>query len=132
MDKNKLISVIEAINSFLFESKNEDHTNKNIFPRRDEISIQLIIRVWEGRNLNFQTQYPVPSNSNYLPGGYSQPIKSVFLGVFLSLGGICGYCRGERERLFGSRERKLKIPFRFFGKGTGIRKCYGKGREWEI
>ena len=32
--------------------------------------------------------------------------------------------RGERERLFGSRERegKLKIPFPF----------YGKGREWEI
>ena len=42
--------------------------------------------------------------------------------------------RGERERLFGSRERegKLKIPFPFYGKGTGIRKCYGKGREWEI
>ena len=37
--------------------------------------------------------------------------------------------RGERERLFGSRERegKLKIPFPFYGKGTGIRKCYGKG-----
>ena len=131
MDKNKLISVIEAINSFLFESDNEDHSNMNIFPRRDEISIQLIIRVWEGRNLNFQTQYPVPSNSNYLPGGYSQPIKSVFLGVFLSLG-ICGYRRGERERLFGSRERKLKITFPFYGKGTGIRKCYGTGREWEI
>ena len=42
--------------------------------------------------------------------------------------------RGERERLFGSRERegKLKIPSPFYGKGTGIRKCYGKGREWEI
>ena len=42
--------------------------------------------------------------------------------------------RGERERLFGSRERegKLKITFPFYGKGTGIRKCYGKGREWEI
>ena len=41
---------------------------------------------------------------------------------------------GERERLFGSRERegKLKITFPFYGKGTGIRKCYGKGREWEI
>ena len=39
--------------------------------------------------------------------------------------------RGERERLFGSRERegKLKIPFPFYGKGTGIRKCYEKGRE---
>ena len=39
--------------------------------------------------------------------------------------------RGERERLFGSRERegKLKITFSFYGKGTGIRKCYGKGRE---
>ena len=39
--------------------------------------------------------------------------------------------RGERERLFGSRERerKLKITFPFYGKGTGIRKCYGKGRE---
>ena len=37
--------------------------------------------------------------------------------------------RGERERLFGSRERdgKLKITFPFYGKGTGIRKCYGKG-----
>ena len=42
--------------------------------------------------------------------------------------------RGERERLFGSRERegKLKITFPIYGKGTGIRKCYGKGREWEI
>ena len=42
--------------------------------------------------------------------------------------------REQRERLFGSRERegKLKIPFPFYGKGTGIRKCYGKGREWEI
>ena len=42
--------------------------------------------------------------------------------------------RGERERLFGSRERegKLKILFPFYGKGTGIRKCYGKEREWEI
>ena len=37
--------------------------------------------------------------------------------------------RGERERLFGSRERegKLEITFPFYGKGTGIRKCYGKG-----
>ena len=37
--------------------------------------------------------------------------------------------RGERERLLGSRERegKLKITFPFYGKGTGIRKCYGKG-----
>ena len=36
--------------------------------------------------------------------------------------------RGERERLFGSRERegKLEITFPFYGKGTGIRKCYGK------
>ena len=35
--------------------------------------------------------------------------------------------RGERERLFGSRERevKLKITFPFYGKGTGIRE--GKG-----
>ena len=42
--------------------------------------------------------------------------------------------RGERESLFGSRERegKLKMTFPFYGKGTGIRKCYGKGREWEI
>ena len=42
-------------------------------------------------------------------------------------------CRGERERLFGSRERegKLKITFPFYGKGTGIRKLLreGKGRE---
>ena len=39
--------------------------------------------------------------------------------------------RDERERLFGSRERegKFKIIFSFYGKGTGIRKCYGKGRE---
>ena len=41
--------------------------------------------------------------------------------------------RGERERLFGSRERegKLKIIFPFYGKGTGIRKLLreGKGRE---
>ena len=37
--------------------------------------------------------------------------------------------RGERERLFGSRERegKLKIAFTFYGKGMGIRKCYRKG-----
>ena len=36
--------------------------------------------------------------------------------------------RGERERLFGSRERegKLEITFPFYGKGMGIRKCYGK------
>ena len=33
--------------------------------------------------------------------------------------------RGERERLFGSREREITFPF--YGKGTGIRKCYGKG-----
>ena len=40
-----------------------------------------------------------------------------------------GHRRGERERLFGSRERegKLEIIFPFYGKGTGIRKCYGKG-----
>ena len=42
-------------------------------------------------------------------------------------------CRGERERLFGTRERegKLKITFPFYGKGTGIRKLLreGKGRE---
>ena len=31
--------------------------------------------------------------------------------------------RGERERLFGSREREITFPF--YGKGTGIRKCYG-------
>ena len=44
------------------------------------------------------------------------------------------HVRGERERLFGSRERegKLKITFPFYGKGTIIRKCYGKGRELEI
>ena len=36
---------------------------------------------------------------------------------------------GEWERLFGFRDRegKLKITFPFYGKGTGIRKCYGKG-----
>ena len=27
------------------------------------------------------------------------------------------------------RERKLKITFPFYGKGTGIRICHGKGRE---
>ena len=45
-----------------------------------------------------------------------------------------GLIRGERERVFGSRERegKFKITFPFYGKGTGNRKCYGKGREWEI
>ena len=39
------------------------------------------------------------------------------------------FSRGERERLFGFRERegKLKITFPFYGKGTGIRKCFGKG-----
>ena len=46
---------------------------------------------------------------------------------------ICLEYRGERERLFGSRERegKLKITFPFYGKGTGIRKLLreGKGRE---
>ena len=38
--------------------------------------------------------------------------------------------RGERERLFGSRERegKLKITFPFYGKGTGIRKLLGEGK----
>ena len=43
-------------------------------------------------------------------------------------------CRGERERLFGSRERevKLKITFPFYGKGMGIRKCYGKGNLWLV
>ena len=37
--------------------------------------------------------------------------------------------RGERERLFGSREwdGKLKITFHFYGKGMGFRKCFGKG-----
>ena len=44
--------------------------------------------------------------------------------------------RGERERLFGSRERregKLKITFPFYGKGTGIQKLLreGKGRKFE-
>ena len=40
------------------------------------------------------------------------------------------YIRGERERLFGSRERegKLKIPFPFHGKGTGIRKLLREGK----
>ena len=53
---------------------------------------------------------------------------------FLFLKNLHPETRGERERLFGSQERegKLKIPFPFYGKGTGIRKCYGKGREWEI
>ena len=39
-------------------------------------------------------------------------------------------CRGERERLFGSRERegKLKITFPFYGKGTGIRKLLREGK----
>ena len=38
--------------------------------------------------------------------------------------------RGERERLFGSRERegKLKITFPFYGKGTGIRKLLREGK----
>ena len=37
--------------------------------------------------------------------------------------------RGERERLFGSweREGKFKITLPFSGRGTGIRKSYGKG-----
>ena len=41
------------------------------------------------------------------------------------------WSRDERERLFVSREweGKLKITFPFYEKGTGIRKCYGKGRE---
>ena len=45
-----------------------------------------------------------------------------------------GVYRGERERLFSSREGegKLKITYPFYRKGMGIRKCYGKGREWEI
>ena len=39
------------------------------------------------------------------------------------------WSRDERERLSVSRERegKLKITFPFYEKGTGIRKCYGKG-----
>ena len=39
--------------------------------------------------------------------------------------------QGWAGKAFGSRERegKLKITFPFYGKGTGIRKCYGKGRE---
>ena len=53
--------------------------------------------------------------------------NTFFLGDFSQMwvGG-----RGERERLFGSRERevKLKITFPFYRKGTGIRKCFGKGR----
>ena len=44
-------------------------------------------------------------------------------------GGPDDWGAGERERLFGSREGKLKITFPFYGKGTGIRKCYGKGRD---
>ena len=38
--------------------------------------------------------------------------------------------RGERERLFGSRERevKLKITFPFYGKGTGIEKMPREGK----
>ena len=38
--------------------------------------------------------------------------------------------RGERERLFGSRERegKLKITFPFYGKGTGICKLLREGK----
>ena len=42
--------------------------------------------------------------------------------------------RGERERLFGSRERegKLKITFPFYGKGTGIRKLLREGKGGEI
>ena len=42
----------------------------------------------------------------------------------------CLWYRGERERLFGSRERegKLKITFPFYGKGTGIRKLLREGK----
>ena len=29
-------------------------------------------------------------------------------------------CRGEREGLFGSRERELKFTFSFYGKENGI------------
>ena len=38
--------------------------------------------------------------------------------------------RGERERLFCSRERegKLKITFPFYGKGTGICKLLPEGK----
>ena len=38
--------------------------------------------------------------------------------------------RGERERLFGSRERegKMKIKLPFYGKGTGIRKLLREGK----
>ena len=36
--------------------------------------------------------------------------------------------RGERERLLGSREGKLKITFPFYGKGTGIRKLLREGK----
>ena len=46
--------------------------------------------------------------------------------------GVYSY-RGERERLFSSREGegKLKITFLFYGKGREIRKLLweGKGRE---
>ena len=38
--------------------------------------------------------------------------------------------RGERERLFGSREweGKLKITFPFYGKGTGIHRLLREGK----
>ena len=49
----------------------------------------------------------------------------------LGRGETCPGGRGERERLFGSRKRegKLTITFPFYGKGMGMEKCYGKGRQ---
>ena len=59
------------------------------------------------------------------------PKKNPFFG---EISPKCGWVAGVSGKgFFGSQERegKLKITFPFYGKGTGIRKCYGKGREWE-
>ena len=79
-------------------------------------------------------------NIKKLFGRIQELLKKIALfGRFLDQNGLqrqkleTQLLRGERERLFGSRERegKLKITFPFYGKGTEIRKLLreGKGRE---
>ena len=75
----------------------------------------------------------VPNLQKCMGGTSSQGLflsqKASICDIIQFVSKVC--IRGEQERLFGSREQegKLKITFSFYGKGTGIRKCYEKGRE---
>ena len=75
-------------------------------------------RVLASRKANINTNMLKQQTTR---GYLGRQVARVF-GHFLSEESSPTSFRGERERLFGSRERegKLKIPFPFYGKGTGM------------